>query len=218
VEMKVDRTLVHVVDDNATFRKTIEGCLEQFGYAVSTYPSAQHLLDRLPNDAAPSCILLDVRMPLMSGPELQERLGELGSTLPIIFVTGHPDVRTTVRTIKAGGEDFLIKPVTSEQLLEAVQRAIVHHNAVLKKKQARDAVFSRIARLTPRERQVFELVIRGKSNKAIATVLVSTVRTIKAHRHRVMEKMQARSVAELVSLAERGGVPGDRQPSDHQQL
>jgi FixJ family two-component response regulator len=206
VEMKVDRTLVHVVDDNATFRKTIEGCLEQFGYAVSTYPSAQHLLDRLPNDAAPSCILLDVRMPLMSGPELQERLGELGSTLPIIFVTGHPDVRTTVRTIKAGGEDFLIKPVTSEQLLEAVQRAIVHHNAVLKKKQARDAVLSRIARLTPRERQVFELVIRGKSNKAIANVLVSTVRTIKAHRHRVMEKMQARSVAELVSLAERVGI------------
>jgi FixJ family two-component response regulator len=206
VEMKVDRTLVHVVDDNATFRKTIEGCLEQFGYAVSTYPSAQHLLDRLPNDAAPSCILLDVRMPLMSGPELQERLGELGSTLPIIFVTGHPDVRTTVRTIKAGGEDFLIKPVTSEQLLEAVQRAIVHHNAVLKKKQARDAVLSRIARLTPRERQVFELVIRGKSNKAIANVLVSTVRTIKAHRDRVMEKMQARSVAELVSLAERVGI------------
>jgi FixJ family two-component response regulator len=206
VEMKVDRTLVHVVDDNATFRKTIEGCLEQFGYAVSTYPSAQHLLDRLPNDAAPSCILLDVRMPLMSGPELQERLGKLGSTLPIIFVTGHPDVRTTVRTIKAGGEDFLIKPVTSEQLLEAVQRAIVHHNAVLKKKQARDAVLSRIARLTPRERQVFELVIRGKSNKAIANVLVSTVRTIKAHRHRVMEKMQARSVAELVSLAERVGI------------
>jgi FixJ family two-component response regulator len=206
VEMKVDRTLVHVVDDNATFRKTIEGCLEQFGYAVSTYPSAQHLLDRLPNDAAPSCILLDVRMPLMSGPELQERLGELGSTLPIIFVTGHPDVRTTVRTIKAGGEDFLIKPVTSEQLLEAVQRAIVHHNAVLQKKQGRDAVLSRIATLTPRERQVFELVIRGKSNKAIATVLVSTVRTIKAHRHRVMEKMQARSVAELVSLAERVGI------------
>jgi len=206
VEMKVDRTMVHVVDDNATFRKTIEGCLEQFGYAVSTYPSAQHLLDCLPSDAAPSCILLDVRMPLMSGPELQERLGELGSTLPIIFVTGHPDVRTTVRTIKAGGEDFLIKPVTSEQLLEAVQRAIVHHNAMLKKKQARDAVLSRTARLAPRERQVFELVIRGKSNKAIANVLVSTVRTIKAHRDRVMEKMQARSVAELVSLVERVGI------------
>ena len=208
MEMKVDRTLVHVVDDNATFRKTIEGRLEQFGYAVSTYPSAQHLLDRLPSDAAPSCILLDVRMPLMSGLELQERLGELGSTLPIIFLTGYPDIPTTVRTIKAGGEDFLIKPVTSEQLLEAVERAIAHHNAVLQKKQARDAVLSRIATLTPRERQVFELVVLGKSNKAIANVLGSIVRTIKAHRHRVMEKMQAHSVAELVSLAERVGVLG----------
>jgi FixJ family two-component response regulator len=214
VEVKVDRTLVHVVDDNATFRKTIEGRLEEFGYAVSTYPSAQHLLDCLPSDAAPSCILLDVRMPLMSGPELQERLGELGSTLPIIFVTGYAaDIPTTVRTIKAGGEDFLIKPVTSEQLLEAVERAIAHHNAVLQKKQARDAVLSRIATLTPRERQVFELVIRGKSNKAIANVLVSTVRTIKAHRHRVMEKMQVRSLAELVSLAGRVGIAP---PSDGQ--
>ena len=106
MEVKVDRTLVHIVDDNATFRKTIEGRLQQFGYAVSTYPSAQHLLDRLPSDDAPSCILLDVRMPGMSGPELQVRLGELGSTLPIIFVTGYPDIPTTVRTIKAGGQDF----------------------------------------------------------------------------------------------------------------
>ena len=124
-----------------------------------------------------------------------------------------PDIPTTVRTIKAGGEDFLIKPVTSEQLLEAVERAIAHHNAVLQKKQARDAVLSRIATLTPRERQVFELVIRGKSNKAIANVLVSTVRTIKAHRHRVMEKMQVRSLAELVSLAGRVGIAP---PSDGQ--
>jgi FixJ family two-component response regulator len=171
MEVKVDRTLVHIVDDNATFRKTIEGRLEQFGYAVSTYPSAQHLLDCLPSDAAPSCILLDVRMPLMSGPELQKRLGELGSTLPIIFVTGHPDIPTTVRTIKAGGVDFLIKPVTSEQLLEAVERAVAHHDAVLNLKQAREVVLFRIATLTPRERQVFDLVIRGNSNKAVAIVL-----------------------------------------------
>jgi FixJ family two-component response regulator len=213
VEVRIGPKVVHVVDDNATFRKTIEGRLKQFGYEVVTYPSAQHLLDRLPNDNTPSCILLDVRLPGISGPELQERLSELDSTLPIIFVTGFPDVPTTVRTIKAGGEDFLVKPVTSEQLLEAVERAIAHHNAVLQKKQARDAVLSRIATLTPRERQVFELVIRGKSNKAIANVLVSTVRTIKAHRHRVMEKMQARSLAELVSLAERVGIAP---PSDGQ--
>ena len=213
MEVKVDRTLVHIVDDNATFRKTIEGRLQQFGYAVSTYPSAQHLLDRLPSDDAPSCILLDVRMPGMSGPELQVRLGELGSTLPIIFVTGYPDIPTTVRTIKAGGQDFLTKPVTSQQLLEAVERALTHHHAVLKQKQARELVLFRIATLTTRERQVFELVVRGKSNKAIAPVLGTTVRTVKAHRQRVMEKMNVRTLAELVSAAERVSLarPKDRQ-------
>jgi FixJ family two-component response regulator len=197
------RGSVHIVDDNATFRKTIEGRLKQFSYEVSTYPSAQDLLDRLPNDNTPSCILLDVRLPGMSGPELQERLIELGSTLPIIFLTGYPDIPTTVRTIKAGGEDFLIKPVSSEQLLEAVERAIAHHNGVLNLKHARAVVLSHIATLTPREQQVFDLVVRGKSNKAIANVLGTTERTVKAHRHRVMVKMQVRTLAELVSLAER---------------
>ena len=157
---------MHIVDDNATFRKTIEGRLQQFGYEVATYPSAQHLLDRLPSDNVPSCILLDVRLPGMSGPELQERLNELGSMLPIIFLTGYSDIPTTVRTMKAGGEDFLIKPVSSDDLLQSVERAIARHNAALNMKQMRDAVLSRIATLTPRERQVFELVIRGKTNKA----------------------------------------------------
>lgn len=206
MEVRVGRKFVHIVDDNATFRKTIEGRLQQFGYEVFTYPSAQHLMDRLPSDDVPSCILLDVRLPGMSGPELQERLVELGSTLPIIFLTGYSDIPTTVRTIKAGGEDFLIKPVSSEQLLEAVERAITHHNAVLNLKRTREVVLSRIATLTPRERQVFELVIRGKQNKQIALALGATERTVKAHRHRVMEKMQVRSLADLVSLAERAGV------------
>ena len=119
MEVRVDRKFVHIVDDNATFRKTIERRLQQFGYEVFTYPSAQHLLDRLPSDNIPSCILLDVRLPGMSGPELQERLIEIGSTLPIIFLSGYSDIPTKVRTIKAGGEDFLIKPVSSEQLLQS---------------------------------------------------------------------------------------------------
>ena len=120
-----------------------------------------------------------------------------------------------VRTIKAGGEDFLVKPVSSEQLLQSVERAIAHHSAVLDLKRARDVVLSRIATLTPRERQVFELIIRGNSNKAVANQLGSTVRTIKAHRHRLMEKMQLRTLAELVSLAERVGIltPSDGQPA-----
>lgn len=203
MEVKVGSMFVHIVEDNANFRKAIEGLLKRFGYEVSTYPLAQHFLDRLPSDDIPSCILLDVRLPGMSGPELQQRLSELGSTLPIIFLSGYTDIATTVKTMKAGGEDFLIKPVSSDQLLPAVERAIAHHRAVLNLKQTRALILSRIATLTPRERQVFELVIRGKTNKEIANVLGATERTMKAHRHFVMTKMQARSLPELVLLAER---------------
>ena len=162
-----------------------------------------------------SSALLDVRIPGLSGPELQERLSELGSTLPIIFLTGYPDIRTTVRTVKAGAEDFLTKPVSSDDLLQAVERAVARHNATYRLKSTLNAVRSRVATLTPREREVFELIIRGKQNKLIANALGCTERTIKAHRHRVMEKLQVRSLAELVSLAERVGVldsaPGNRQ-------
>ena len=180
MEVKVGPRIVHIVEDNTTFRKTIEGRLQESGYEVFTYPSAHHLLDRLPSDDVPSCILLDVRLPGMSGPELQERLIEPGSTLPIIFLTGYPDICTTVRAIKAGGEDFLVKPISSDQLLQSVERAIARHHALLNVKRARDVFLSRVATLTPRERQVFELVIRGKSNKTIASALGSTERTIKA--------------------------------------
>jgi RNA polymerase sigma factor (sigma-70 family) len=197
---------VHVVDDDASFRTAIERRLKKAGFAVATYPSAQHLLDRLPSENEPGCILLDVRIPGLSGPELQGRLSELGSTLPIVFLTGHPDVPTTVRTIKAGAEDFLTKPVSSDKLLQAVERAIARHNATYRLKSALDVVRSRIATLTPREREVFELIIRGNTNKQVARALGGTERTVKAHRHRVMEKMQVRSLAELVSLAERVGI------------
>ena len=102
----------------------MEHRLKHAGYEVATYASAQHLLDRVPSESVPGCILLDVRIPGLSGPELQERLSELGSTMPIIFITGYPDIRTTVRTIKAGAEDFLTKPVSSDELLQAVERAL----------------------------------------------------------------------------------------------
>ena len=118
---------VYIVDDDASFRKAMERRLKHAGYEVATYPSALHLLVSLPNESVPGCILLDVRIPELSGPELQKRLSELGSTLPIIFLTGYPDVRTTVQAIKAGAEDFLTKPVSSDQLLQAVGRAIAHH-------------------------------------------------------------------------------------------
>jgi RNA polymerase sigma factor (sigma-70 family) len=198
--------LVHVVDDDASFRTAIERRLKNAGYDVATYPSAQHLLDRLPRENQSGCILLDVRIPGLSGPELQGRLSELGSTLPIVFLTGHPDVPTTVRTIKAGAEDFLTKPVSSEELLRAIGRAMAHHEAARGLKDKLDIIRAHVAALTPREREVFELVIRGKTNKQVANALGATERTIKAHRHRVMEKMQVPSLAELVSLAERVGV------------
>ena len=125
------------------------------GYEVETYASAQHLLDRLPSESEPGCILLDVRLPGLTGPELQERLRELGSTMPIIFMTGYPDIRTTVKTVKAGAEDFLTKPIPSDELLQAVERAIAHHNVTRGLKSKLDAVRARIAALTPREREVF---------------------------------------------------------------
>ena len=198
--------LVHIVDDDASFRTAMERRLKHAGYEVATYPSALHLLVNLPTESVPSCILLDVRIPGLSGPELQGRLNELGSTLPVIFLTGCADIATTVRTIKAGAADFLIKPVSSDDLLQAVERAIAHHEVMRGLKSKLEVVRAHAAALTPRERQVFGLVIRGDTNKQVARALGCTERTIKAHRHRVMEKMQVRSLAELVSLAERIGI------------
>ena len=197
---------VHIVDDDASFRTAMERRLKFAGYEVATYASAEHLLDRLPSESVPGCVLLDVRMPGLSGPELQERMSELGATLPIIFLTGHPDIPATVRAIKAGADDFLTKPVTSDDLLKAIARAIAQHEVSRGLKSKLDMVRARMAALTPRERQVFDLVIRGDTNKHAARSLGCTERTIKAHRHMVMEKMQVQSLAELVSLAERIGV------------
>ncbi len=197
---------VHVVDDDASFRVAIERRLKKAGYDVATYGTAQQLLDRLPGDGAPGCILLDVQIPGLTGPELQERLGRLGSVLPIVFLTGHGDIPMSVRAIKAGAEDFLTKPISSEDLLHAIEKALAHQKMLLDQREKLDALRDRIASLTPREREVFELVVRGKINKQIAFALGTTERTIKAHRHGVMEKMQVQSLAELVSIAERVGI------------
>ena len=198
--------LVHVVDDDASFRAAIERRLRIAGYDVATYASAQDLLDRLPGDDGPGCILLDVQIPGLSGPELQGHLATLGSALPIVFLTGHADTATTVRAIKAGAEDFLTKPVPSEQLLDALERALSRHGAAQMQRTRLRSLQVLLGSLTPRERQVFDLVVRGKINKQIAHELGTTERTVKAHRHQVMEKMQVQSLAELVSLAERLGL------------
>jgi RNA polymerase sigma factor (sigma-70 family) len=201
--------VVHVVDDDASFRMATERRLKIAGYEVVTYSSSKQLLDRLPDESCPGCILLDVEIPDLRGPDLQSQLVELGSSLPIIFLTGHADVPTTVRTIKAGAEDFLTKPVSSEQLFHAIEQAIMHHSTSRDGRRKKDALRELLATLTPRERQVFDRVVQGRINKQIAHQLGATERTIKAHRHRVMEKMKVQTLAELVSTAERLGLMVD---------
>jgi FixJ family two-component response regulator len=198
--------LVHVVDDDVSFQTAIERRLKLAGYDVAIYSSAAELLNRLPDDRQPGCILLDVRIPGLSGPELQARLIELGLALPIVFLTGHADTATTVRTIKAGAEDFLTKPVSSEQLIDAIERALARQEVARAHRSKLESLRALVAGLTPRERQVFELIVRGKINKQVAHELGTTERTVKAHRHQVMEKMRVHSLAELVSIAERLGM------------
>jgi FixJ family two-component response regulator len=200
---------IHVVDDDPSFAKAIERRLTQVGYTVTTYATAQHLLDRLPTGDEPGCIVLDVHMPDLDGPAVQMRLRELGVALPIIFLSGRADTPTVVQTLKAGAHDFLNKPVQSEELLRALEKALAHQQAVRDQQSALDAIRARLATLTPRERQVFELVVRGKLNKQIGHTLGATERTIKAHRHMVIKKMQVQSLAELVSLAERIDILND---------
>ena len=198
--------IIHVVDDDASFRIAIERWLKLAGYEVATYETAQQLLDQLPAVGAAGCILLDVQIPGLSGPELQGRLIELGSTVPIVFLTGHADTATTVRAIKAGAEDFLTKPVASQQLIDTIERALKHQEDARGPRGRLDSFRYLLSSLTPRERQVFEWVVRGTINKQIAYELGTTERTVKAHRHQVMEKMQVQSLAELVSIAERLGM------------
>ena len=179
---------IYVVDDDASFRTAIQRQLQKEGYQVETFSSAQQLLDRRPGQAESGCILLDVQLPALSGPELQRRLSELGSTLPSVFITGHADISTTVQALKAGADDFLTKPVKSGELVGAIERAFARYENTRGLMRALDAHHIRLASLTPRERQVFDLVVRGKINKQIAHQLGSAERTIKAHRQRVMER------------------------------
>ena len=142
----------------------------------------------------------------MSGPELQGCLAQRGSKVPIIFLTGHGDIPASVQSIKAGAEDFLTKPVPKDKLLDTIKRAIARISRFCEQRARLNTLHALVSTLTPRERQVFELVLRGKSNKQIAHELGTTERTIKAHRQQVMEKTQVQSLAELVSLAERLGI------------
>jgi FixJ family two-component response regulator len=211
--------VIHIVDDDASFQKSLAQLLQALGYEVMRYASAEQLLET-PPDARLGCILLDVRMPGLSGPDLQDRLTQLGSWLPIIFLSGHGTVQTSVRVIKAGAEDFLLKPIAKKELLNAIGRALDRCRAALAQRERMAALQARLARLTPRERKVFALVARGQINKQIAFALGTTERTIKAHRQKVMHKLNAQSLLELAAIADGLGIftaGEDTEPSNQPQ-
>ena len=196
---------IHVVDDDTLFRNSVARLLGASGYKTAIYESGDQFLKKLPLSEA-GCILLDLQMGGMSGFELQERLTKAGNILPIIFLTAHGDIGAGVHAIKAGAEDFLPKPVSGEALLQCVELALAR-NAEQRQRQARlDGMRDLVTSLTPREAQVFALVVRGKLSKQIAYELGTTVRTIKAHRQAVMDKLGVKSFAEAVSIAERLGM------------
>ena len=204
-----DRALsatIHIVDDDPSFRTSTGRLLQACGYAVALYESGEELLAQLPNHAGSSCILLDIRIPGLSGPELQVHLNDTGSHLPIVFLTGHADVSTAVQVIKAGAEDLLTKPVVKDKLLVAIERAMARWRARREERDKLEALRGSVKGLTPREYQVFERVARGRLNKQIAYELGSTERTVKAHRHNLMKKLGIKSLTELVLIAERLGM------------
>ena len=196
---------VFVVDDNPSVRRSLTRLLASAGYTVEALASAKEFLAREPY-AGPCCLVLDVRMPGLNGLDLQETLAATGRRMSIVFVTGHVDVPMSVRAMKRGASDLLTKPVDDKDLLAAVQRALAKDVADRGEEARVAEVRKRVKLLTPRETEVFALVVTGMLNKQIASALGISEKTIKVHRARVMEKMQAGSMAELVRLADRVGV------------
>jgi len=197
--MKASPATVFVVDDDSAVRSAIRLLLKSVGLPVATFDSAQAFLASYSQDCA-GCVLLDVRMPGMSGPVLQQELTLRGSTLPVIFITGHGDVSMAVEAMQHGAFDFVEKPFHDQDLLERVQRALEQNARVRKTLSERQSIRDRLESLTPRERQVLGHVTRGLSNKVMAYELNISQRTIEIHRARLMEKMQAPSLAQLVQM------------------
>ena len=200
---------VFIVYDDPSVRDSLQFLLESVGLKVRTFASAQDFLDGA-DPEAPGCVLLDVRMPGMSGLDLQNKLANAEISLPIIFITGHGTVPISVRAMKAGAVDFLQKPFDQQDLLNAVHQAIEQERQARLKTDELTRIQKRINSLTPREYEVFTLLASGMLNKQVAYRLGTTERTIKAHRSRIMEKMQAESPADLFRHAEKLGVSKPR--------
>jgi len=197
--------LVFVVDDDASVRKSLARLLKAAGYEAETFASVRDFMARRPHDG-PCCLVLDVRMPGLTGLDLQEALRAAGQRLSIVFITGYRDVPVSVKAMKGGAVDFLTKPVDEETLLGAIQQAVARTLADRRQQARVTEIRNRIATLTPREAAVFALVVTGMLNKQIGSELGIAEKTVKVHRARVMEKMRAGSLAELVRLAGEGSV------------
>lgn len=199
--MSGDRGLVYIVDDDDGVGTAMARLLRAFGFDAHHFNSAAAFL-RHRTDDRPACVLLDLQMPEVNGLDLQRALSD-ASALTVVFLSGHADIHTSVAAMKAGAADFLTKPVEEDRLLQAVSRAVERSAAAQEADRERIAFLARLARLTPRERQVGALVIQGLLNKQIAGELGTAEKTVKVHRARVMEKLKVGSVAELARLAER---------------
>jgi FixJ family two-component response regulator len=195
---------VFLVDDDASVRRALTRLLKTAGLDVQSFSSADALLPAIAAER-PSCVVADLRMPGLNGLDLQEELARRGLDLPLLFISGHADVSSSVRAMKGGAVDFLEKPLSGDTLIEAVARALQRDREKQAERQEMAVLRSHYARLTPREKQVFALVASGLLNKQVGYELNATEKTIKVHRARVMEKMEARSLADLVRMASRLG-------------
>ncbi len=196
------KPVVFVVDDDQGVRESVKILLRSIGVEAETFESGDDFMEKYAPDR-PGCIVLDVRMPGMSGLELQEKLVSVGCTLPIIFVTAHGDVPMAVEAVKAGALDFVQKPFRDQELIDKIQEAFTENDRVRKKLQDLGRINERIDSLTPREREVMDMVVDGKANKVIAIDLGLSQRTVEIHRARVMSKMAVDSVSQLVQMVMR---------------
>ena len=204
--MPDSQAIVFVVDDDASVREALGRLIRSAGLRVEAFASAEEFLNR-PRADAPSCLVLDVRLPDLSGLDLQRRMVDANNDIPIVFITGHGDIPTTVRAMKAGAVEFLTKPLVEGDVLESIRHAIARDRAVRRHHAETAELRARYASLTPREQEVMAWVVSGRLNKQIAGELGISEETVKVHRGHVMRKIGADSVAELVRMSERLGIP-----------